>query len=173
MKPYNGTHKNNPIITESKRSAARDLLAAEGNQLLFCIERNVNSNQVVYFVRPHDLNNFIDVEWINWGVDSTGKSREKLTHIEKLFAYGIKVSNQENSIYQLDLVSLKNHPITVKTTNRGSWIALLEIEGKMARLQKIYVFTVSNLLGIPQVEYVDLSFKFIDDDKIQHLRIAP
>jgi hypothetical protein len=83
--------------------------------------------------------------------------REKLTLLERKFAYGFDVKgNGEGPGVRLHLKALKSRVVHVALSEEGCPVALATIDGQAARLQRIYVKTVERTLAPPKVEYVEL-----------------
>lgn len=71
-------------------------ISAQGEQNLFVVKRNTNSNRVYYETRIasdslFDTRQPIHAYWIMWQKDPTGKTREELTLFEKEKAFGFRV----------------------------------------------------------------------------------
>jgi hypothetical protein len=136
---------------------AGPILAAPANNAghLFFIERSLNKNIVQYDVsltEKRDLpdSNPMTVYWV-----LENGSREELTPIQR-FAYGIasQVKLAKDKVKVL-LVALKGREILVEKI-KGSFKAMLPINGKESILEKVYVKTDEKSAGIPKVLYIDL-----------------
>mmetsp|Transcript_11055 Transcript_11055/g.15878 ORF Transcript_11055/g.15878 Transcript_11055/m.15878 type:complete len:180 (+) Transcript_11055:25-564(+) len=177
VKPYNGKLKGEPVWNNSKREIAKELLAKEDKHLFFCIERNMNSNQVCYYLNMKDgkvdEKNPISVEWIMWEKGAKGEVREGLTFIENNTAYGITCTPAKDG-YTLVISSLKKSPMHVSVNLETKEVAaLIEIEGKKAQLLRVFAHAVKGWTGLPSVEYCDWILKFEGSDKEEHRRVCP
>lgn len=123
---------------------------------LFFIERSKNRNLVQYDVRltgNRDLpdSNPVTAYWIL----QDGR-REKLNSVEEELAYGIASQEKiEKNKFKIHLVAFKNREIIVEKI-KGSFKAVVSINGKESILQKVYVGSKEGPAGKPQVHYVDL-----------------
>ena len=123
---------------------------------LFFIERSKNRNLVQYDVRltgNRDLpdSNPVTAYWIL----QDGR-REKLSSVEEELAYGIASQEKiEKNKFRIHLVAFKNREIIVEKI-KGSFKAVVSINGKESILQKVYVGSKEGPAGKPQVFYVDL-----------------
>jgi hypothetical protein len=71
-------------------------IAAQTTQPLFLIERTKNTNKIYYEVNitkggAIDAKNPVRAFWVLWARDTTGKTTEPLSFIEKKLAYGYNV----------------------------------------------------------------------------------
>jgi len=174
-KLYKGKYKDQVPYSDTLLDKCKSVLTSE-EQILFIIERNTNKNCVCYIVNIAD--NAIDekepvnVQWIMWEKDGSGKAREGLNLIERNTAYGITVTD-ENNKYKLTIVSLKSIPVSIEFNNETKEAkAYIIINGKKAQLIRLYVFTVKNWVGMPSVEYTDVFVKFEGSDEIVNHRIC-
>jgi len=123
---------------------------------LFFIERSKNKNIVQYDVQQmkntdlHEPNPVV-VYWIL----ENGK-QEKLNLIQRKYAYGIKSQKKlEKNNFRIILVALKDREIIVKKI-KGSYKAVISIEGKDSILEKVYIKSKERSFRKPKVLYIDL-----------------
>lgn len=139
-------------------SVSWSVLAVSWNKSdpLFFIERNKNNNYVQYDVRltkNNDLHasNPVTAYWV---VENGGQ--EELTLIEKKYAYGIDSQEKlERNKFKVLVVALKDREIIVEKI-KGSFRAVVSIDGKQSILEKVYIESVERLAGFPKVLYIDL-----------------
>ena len=123
---------------------------------LFFIERSKNRSIVQYDVRltgNRDLpdSNPLTAYWIL----EDGR-REKLNPVEKELAYGITSQEKiEKNKFKIHLAAFKNREIIVQKI-KGSFRAVVSINGKESILEKVYAESKERLTGLPEVVYVDL-----------------
>ena len=123
---------------------------------LFFIERSKNKNIVQYDVQQMkntDLRepNPVVVYWIL----ENGK-KEKLNLIQRKYAYGIKSQKKlEKNNFRIILVALKDREIIVKKI-KGSYKAVISIEGKDSILEKVYIKSMERSFRKPKVLYIDI-----------------
>lgn len=126
---------------------------------LFRIERSKNANVVLYEAKVAadgrlDADEPVRASWLMLAEQG---QREKLTLLERKFAYGFDVKgNGEGPGVRLHLKALKTRVVHVALSEEGCPVALATIDGQAARLQRIYVKTVERTLAPPKVEYVEL-----------------
>ena len=129
---------------------------------LFYIQRTKNTNAIVYEVnRLSDGKiNTIDpvkVYWINYASDST---TSELSLIQRKYAYGISVKqyNKQKNSFILQLVAYKKRNIfLLPSGNEKHFIALMNINGKLAELKRVFVAISGGTFWFPKVDYIELS----------------
>lgn len=125
------------------------------NDSLFRIERSKNANIVQYdacLLGNGDLSESNPVSFY-WVLES-GK-KEDLNSIEKKYAYGIELKKASEDKYEISFNVLKDRKILVERIG-DDYKAVTSINGKPSILEKVYIRTQENLLGLPDVAYLDL-----------------
>jgi len=143
------------------------------NDSLFRIERSKNKNIVQYdacLLKNNDVSdsNPIHAYWVL----ANGKN-EELSAIESRQAYGIESKEKlGKNEYRVSLAALKDRDITVKQI-KGDYKALVKINGESSILQKVYVNSEEQTLGLPKVHYVEIFGRSIKTNKPVEERITP
>jgi len=127
-------------------------------ELLFYIQRNLNSNTIVYEASFDKEGNLIedepiDVHWIRY--DEDGQKME-LRRIERWYAYGVrcrKIKNEED--YQVKLVANKNRDFKLIQKNPFEAIVSTLIDNKLSQMEHMYIFA-DNSGAWPKVKYIEL-----------------
>lgn len=140
---------------------------------LFLIERSKNKNLVQYDVHVTGNGDLPDSNpVIAYWILGDGR-REELNPVEKKYAYGIASQDRiENNKFRVFLVALEDREIIVEKI-KGSFRAVLFIQGKESMLEKVYVESKEGLAGQPQVLYVDLFGKATHTNIPVKERIVP
>ncbi len=128
-------------------------------ELLFYIQRNHNSNTIVYNANFDNVGNLIDhkpidVFWIRY--DEQGQ-RMELRTIEKMFAYGVeckKIKNKENQ-YKVKLVAKKDKEIILIQHDKFKATVYTMINNKLSSLNHLYI-QADNSGMWPSVKYIEL-----------------
>jgi Domain of unknown function (DUF4833) len=140
---------------------------------LFRIERSKNENVVQYdacIISDGDLSDSDPVS-VYWILEKG--QREDLSGIEKLFVYGIKFGKKlEKDKVEISLVALGNRKGVVEK-NDGKYRVVVSINGKESILEKIYVKSEEELIGPPEVLYIDLFGRTLAADTPVRERIVP
>jgi len=123
---------------------------------LFFIERSKNRNIVQYDVRLTGNGDLLDPNPVTaYWILQDGR-REELNPVEKELAYGIVSQEKiEKNKFKIFLAAFKNREIIVEKI-KGSFRAVVSINGKESILRKVYVESKEGWIGQPQVLYVDL-----------------
>jgi hypothetical protein len=128
---------------------------------LFYIQRTGNTNTICYdaqFSAHKTLNTTqpANVYWIRYGDKGEIKP---LSYIQRTFAYGLKWRLLKENNYEMNLVSYGKKKIKVVLNETGKPLALMDINGKNAKLHHIFVKMVkgTSMLSLtPSVEYVEI-----------------
>ena len=111
--------------------------------VMFYIQKNTNPNTIVYALNigtdgKIDPQEPMEVFWRRYQED--GK-KKKLAWLEKTFAFDFKVKPVEGkeNTYAFSLIAMKGRQLYVTQTKSGKPNVFMKINGKMARLERIYV----------------------------------
>jgi hypothetical protein len=111
--------------------------------VMFYIQKNTNPNTIVYAMKlgadgKMDPKEPMEVFWRRYQED--GK-RKELGWLEKTFAFDFKVKPVEGkeNTYVFSLVAMKGRQLYVTQTKSGKPNVFMKINGKTARLERIYV----------------------------------
>jgi hypothetical protein len=125
-------------------------------QRLFHIERNKNANIVVYdaMVLPDSNLAEDDPVTVYWLKLAEGGHRKELKRIEKKKAYGFSVESREGNRLVIEMKADVGRNLFVDQ-HEGVYRAFMEIDGRLALLDKIYIFAKETLM-LPSVKYLEL-----------------
>lgn len=128
---------------------------------LFHIERSKNKNMVCYDVnlvdgRP-DEKEPLNVYWINR--EEAPGEKKGLSGIQKRMAYGYKQISRDDNACQITLQAYPGRVLTLRLLD-GKYVCTLEINGKQAILNRLYVKAKEN--NSLKVEYVELTGTSLD-----------
>src|SRR5579864_7577657 len=113
----------------------------EPNQL-FYVQRSPNSNTVVYAARldasgEFDAKNPVEAFWRKFNIDG---SRQSLTFVERLMAYGVRVDTiKPGRPITFDIIALPNRKLTLAMDAQHHPEALLQIDGHTVKLDYVYL----------------------------------
>jgi hypothetical protein len=120
--------------------------AQAASKPLFLIERTKNTNKIYYEVNITkggviDAKNPVRAFWILWARDSTGKTTEPLSFIEKKLAYGYNVdADPSGRHYNMTLKPFKERLIKVYLQD-GTARAEMLINGSPSYFEKMYIYS--------------------------------
>lgn len=141
------------ILTVSGSALADTLNKADH---LFFIERSKNRNLVQYDVRLTENNEIPDSNpvAVYWVLEN-GRQQD-LNTLERKYAYGIDSHEKlEKNRFRFLLTALKDREIIVEKM-KGSFKAIVAIDGKTSILERVYVESKERLAGLPKILYIDL-----------------
>jgi hypothetical protein len=128
------------------------------NAMLFYIQRSTNINTIVYDVNitngKIDPDKALNIYWLRY----TDKGqRGSLNYLERVLAYGADAIPDKNNkgVYTLQFAASKKRTATFFLDDKGQAIAFMTINGKKARLNKIFV-QAEETSWLPKVKYVDI-----------------
>lgn len=142
-------------------------------QRLFHIERNKNANIVVYDARVLPDSSLTEkdpiiVYWLKLAEDG---ERKNLKRVEKKKAYGFKVKSREENRVVLDLVADVGRDLVVDF-HEGAYRAFMEIDGRQALLEKIFIFAEEGGL-LPSVKYLELFGEDLETGEAAYEKFLP
>ncbi len=123
-------------------------------QSLFYIQRNLNTNTIVYDIDLKDgtikSRHPIDAYWLRYGEEG---ARQDLSWLQAVLAYGYS-SKQIEQGYQIKLKAYNDRYLQLEQIE-GHWKAVMKINNIDCYLQNFYVYADES--GIfPDVKYVDI-----------------
>ncbi len=131
----------------------------KNKELLFYIQRNHNSNTIVYNANFDNKGNLtdhkpIDVFWIRY--EEQGQ-RMELRTIEKKFAYGVECENIEGkkNQYKVKLVAKKDREFILIQYAPFKATVYTTINNKLSSLNHLYIQADNSGLW-PSVKYIEL-----------------
>ena len=138
------------------------------NTLLFYIQRNLNSNIVVYKANFDTAGILIKDNPIKsyWVMNSQNGKIEPLSFIEKKMAYGIKCipTNVKNQ-YKVQLVADKNHSFVLKQQDPFKAMITTVIDGITIKLTSFYVEADNSSIW-PKVQFIIIEGTELESNKI-------
>ncbi len=140
---------------------------------LFKIERSKNKNIVQYNVCLQKNSNISDSNPVHaYWVLADGK-KEELSLVESKQAYGIESKEKlGQNKFRIVLAALKDREIVVEKI-KGNYKAVVKIDGESSILERVYVKSEDQAIGLPKVDYVDLFGRSVRTGKPVKERITP
>ncbi len=131
----------------------------EKSEFIFIVERSKNENTVHYDVCLTGGNELSGADPVTaYWVMENGE-REELNRLEREYAYGI--AKQEilgKHSVRITLVSMKERQVIVEMIG-GRYKAVILIDGKESILEKVYIKSHELIIGLPRVEFIELTGK--------------
>ena len=141
---------------------------------LFIVERSKNANIVHYDAQFTDDGNLDPKEPViaYWVLLAEDGRRKKLSWIERKKAYGFTIeTDQPVNSYKMTMVAVPEHQITVKQ-EKDSVRAEVDIDGRPAVLEKMYINATDGLLG-PNVLYIEVHGKDLQTGEKLYKKLLP
>jgi hypothetical protein len=140
---------------------------------LFKIERSKNKHIVQYDACLLKDNNISDSDPVDAYWILANGQKEELNVLESKQAYGIESKEKlgENK-FRILLAALKEREIIIQKM-KGDYKALVRINGKLSILERVYVKSEEQALGLPKVHYIDLSGRILQTSRPVKERITP
>lgn len=145
------------------------------DSLMFYIQRNLNSNTIVYETHYDAQGNIDDdkpltAEWIRYDEDDR---RQPLSRVQRTFAYGLDIKKDKANTrsYEVELVAYKARVLHLQEIAPHKAVVLMQINGKTCALHHIYIQADNSGLW-PKVHYVELFGTEWPQGMLQHERIT-
>ena len=124
---------------------------------LFYVQRNPNSNTIVYELNNHngqlDEDEPLHVYWIKYAERG---QKEELNYIQRKFAYGVVTKKLPNDQYDVRFTSYKKFPLLLMKANDGKYHIFATVAQKQMMLDRVFVKIEGGSFWIPNVVYVEL-----------------
>jgi len=130
------------------------------DHMLFYLQRSKNTNTVIYEAKLDGTGLLIrdlpvHAYWMDYELGEDVRS--DLSYLERTTVYGVDMEELKDGTgnYLLRLKAFKKRAITLARNGMGRYEGLMDINGKKAVLQRIYIEAKEGLLS-PTVVHVDL-----------------
>lgn len=134
----------------------------KNENLLFYFQRSHNKNTIIYEVNTLqsgqiDKEKPINCYWIRY---EEGGVKKELSFIQrKAFGLECQSTDKKKESYILHFKSFKKRDIfLIKSEEKGFYKAYMEINGELAELNRMFIKSENNSLGIPlSVKYIEMT----------------
>ncbi|SEJ59939.1 protein of unknown function [Dyadobacter sp. SG02] len=157
------------------QSPAQDTLPVPSDvpDLLFYIQRDPNANTVCYVLNFNrdgalDIRSPIRIFWIKYAEKG---ERKELTYAQRKFAYGIKVRRQGADEYEITLNVCPKRLLYLRKGADGSFHIYTMISSRNCTLQRVFIRITGGTKLSPDVEYVELTGRDLQNGKAMAERI--
>jgi len=130
------------------------------DNMLFYIQRDPNINTAIYTINYQengkiDKSNPIKAYWIRYAEKGVKKD---FTYIQRKFAYGIESKALNNDDFELQFVSYKKLPLTLKKTDSDQkYHVFVTVNQKKIQVEKIFVRIEGGSFWLPNVKYAEVT----------------
>jgi len=139
------------------------------DNMLFYIQRDPNINTAIYTLNYQengkiDKSNPIKAYWIRYAEKGVKKD---FTYVQRKFAYGIESKALINEEFELQFVSYKKLPLTLKKTDSDQkYHVFVNVNQKKIQVEKIFVRIEGGSFWLPNVKYAEVTGIDISSNKI-------
>jgi len=130
------------------------------DNMLFYVQRDPNINTAIYSINYEEngkinKNNPIKAYWIRYAEKGVKKD---FTYIQRKFAYGIESKTVNNEEFELQFVSYKKLPLTLKKLDSDQkYHVFVTLNQKKIQIEKIFVRIEGGSFWLPNVKYVEVT----------------
>lgn len=154
------TYKSSLIITFITQFilVAKNTCLADEQAELFTIQRSKDANEIRYTLNS-DKNNLllkehpIEIKWIKY---SPNVHMEPLTWIQNRYAYGLKYLRETKEGIPFQFVSYAHRVLYLRKDASGNYHVYLYSNGKLLRLEKIFIHIVGGTYWLPKIPEIDV-----------------
>jgi hypothetical protein len=126
---------------------------------LFNIERNRNSDQVIYNVQIRN-DGTIDSKkplHVFWQLNTQNSKTKSLSFIQKKYGYGTNITKELAGEIHFTIAALPSQNFIIKSTHSNSYKAFTCIDGCDVVVNSIYISFVENTVWVPEISYVQIN----------------
>lgn len=132
------------------------------DNLLFYVQRTINSNTIVYTLNQDTNGKINEQEPISayWVKFAQGGKKEQLTYIQKKYAYGLrsKLLDRDKGVFMVEFVSYdKKQLYLIKSIHDNKYHVYSYIKNRLSIVRNIFVQIEGGTFWLPNVKYVELT----------------
>lgn len=130
------------------------------DNMLFYIQRDPNINTAIYAINYQengkiDKNNPIKAYWIRYA--EKGEKKD-FNYMQRKFAYGLESKTLDNEEFELQFVSYKKLPLTLKKIDSDQkYHVFVSVNQKRIQVEKIFVRIEGGSFWLPNVKYAEVT----------------
>ena len=130
------------------------------DNMLFYIQRDPNINTAIYAINYQengkiDKSNPIKAYWIRYA--EKGEKKD-LNYLQRKFAYGLESKTLDNEEFELQFVSYKKLPLTLKKIDSDQkYHVFVSVNQKRIQVEKIFVRIEGGSFWLPNVKYAEVT----------------
>ncbi|WP_055092938.1 DUF4833 domain-containing protein [Flavobacterium aquidurense] len=130
------------------------------DNMLFYIQRDPNINTAIYAINYQengkiDKNNPIKAYWIRYA--EKGEKKD-FSYMQRKFAYGLESKTLDNEEFEIQFVSYKKLPLTLKKIDSDQkYHVFVSVNQKRILVEKIFVRIEGGSFWLPNVKYAEVT----------------
>ncbi|MFH6988395.1 DUF4833 domain-containing protein [Flavobacterium collinsii] len=139
------------------------------DNMLFYIQRDPNTNTAIYAINYQengkiDKSNPVKAYWIRYA--EKGEKKD-FNYMQRKFAYGIESKTLNNEEFELQFVSYKKLPLTLKKIDADQkYHAFVSVNQKRIQVEKIFVRIEGGSFLLPNVKYAEVTGIDVSSNKL-------
>lgn len=130
------------------------------DNMLFYIQRDPNTNTAIYALNYQENGKInktdpIKAYWIRYA--EKGEKKD-FNYMQRKFAYGLESKTLSNEEFELQFVSYKKLPLTLKKTDSDQkYHVFVSVNQKRIQVEKIFVRIEGGSFWLPNVKYAEVT----------------
>jgi Domain of unknown function (DUF4833) len=149
------------VLAQSKNPSPLNFPTPKNiENMLFYIQRDPNINTAIYAINYEengkiDKSNPIKAYWIRYA--EKGEKKD-FSYVQRKFAYGIESKTLNNEEFELQFVSYKKLPLTLKKIDSDQkYHVFVNVNQKKIQVEKIFVRIEGGSFWLPNVKYAEVT----------------
>jgi hypothetical protein len=149
------------VLAQSKNPSPLNFPTPKNiDNMLFYIQRDPNINTAIYVINylengKIDKNNPIKAYWIRYA--EKGEKKD-FNYMQRKYAYGIESKTVNNEEFELQFVSYKRLPLTLKKVDSDQkYHVFVSVNQKRIQVEKIFVRIEGGSFWLPNVKYAEVT----------------
>lgn len=149
------------VLAQSKNPSPLNFPTPKNiENMLFYIQRDPNTNTAIYAINYQengkiDKSNPIKAYWIRYA--EKGEKKD-FNYMQRKFAYGIESKTVNNEEFELQFVSYKKLPLTLKKIDSDQkYHVFVSVNQKRIQVEKIFVRIEGGSFWLPNVKYAEVT----------------
>lgn len=149
------------VVAQSKNPSPLNFPTPKNvDNMLFYIQRDPNTNTAIYAINylengKIDKSNPIKAYWIRYA--EKGEKKD-FNYVQRKFAYGIESKTLNNEEFELQFVSYKKLPLTLKKIDSDQkYHVFVNVNQKKIQVEKIFVRIEGGSFWFPNVKYAEVT----------------
>ncbi len=149
------------LMAQSKNSSPLNFPTPKNvDNMLFYIQRDPNINTAIYAINYQEngkinKSNPIKAYWIRYA--EKGEKKD-FSYIQRKFAYGIESKTLNDEEFELQFVSYKKLPLTLKKVDSDQkYHVFVNLNQKKIQVEKIFVRIEGGSFWVPNVKYAEIT----------------
>jgi hypothetical protein len=151
----------NDLMAQSKNPSPLHFPTPKNiDNMLFYIQRDPNTNTAIYAINYQENGKInksdpIKAYWIRYAEKGDKKD---FSYIQRKFAYGIESKTVNNEEFELQFVSYKKLPLTLKKIESDQkYHVFVSVNQKKIQVEKIFVRIEGGSFWLPNVKYAEVT----------------